>query len=322
MMSTDSSPPSGALHGDAALLNPDQARAVVGLVEGAPAVRRRYQFFVWTQTQMQALLPHQLLVCGAYQRQRRGLVLDAFHNIVLPAELLQALTDPAGPLLAALLQAWLNGRGQPVAVPLAGLAGDGGAAAPVAQHMLGTLRWTHLLVHASSRPQRLAEVETLFIVSATDLLDVHQRAHRCACLDVLLPHLHSTWQRTVATELELQAGRPPPAGAGGPGAPARAAVVDAPRERGAVTAREQQILQGMREGLSNQAIGALLGISPLTAKNHVQKILRKLQASNRAQAVALALARQLIDAAGTAPANMSTPPRVDRPADDGPPQPA
>jgi DNA-binding CsgD family transcriptional regulator len=89
-----------------------------------------------------------------------------------------------------------------------------------------------------------------------------------------------------------------------------------------VTAREQQILQGMREGLSNQAIGALLGISPLTAKNHVQKILRKLQASNRAQAVALALARQLIDAAGTAPANMSTPPRVDRPADDGPPQPA
>lgn len=309
MMSTESPPSPGALHGDAALLNPDQARAVVGLVEGAPAVRRRYQFFVWTQTQMQALLPHQLLVCGAYQRQRRGLVLDAFHNIVLPAELLQALTDPAGPLLSALLQAWLNGRGQPVAVPLAALVDAGGAAAPVAQHMLGTLRWTHLLVHASSRPQRLAEVETLFVVSATGLLDAAQRDHRCACLDVLLPHLHSTWQRTVATELDLQAGRPVSTAAGGPGAPVRAAVADAPRERGAVTAREQQILQGVREGLSNQAIGDLLGISPLTVKNHVQKILRKLQASNRAQAVALALGRQLIDASGSAQAATPPPPR-------------
>ena len=38
------------------------------------------------------------------------------------------------------------------------------------------------------------------------------REQRCACLDLLLPHLHSTWQRTVATELELQAGRPPPPG--------------------------------------------------------------------------------------------------------------
>jgi transcriptional regulator EpsA len=274
----------------------------VGLVEGAPAVRRRYQFFGWTQTQVQALLPHQLLVCGAYQRQRRGLVLDAFHNVVLPAELLQALTDPAGPLLTALLQAWLGGRGQPVAVPLAALAGADDAAAPMARHMLGTLRWTHLLVHACSRPQRLAEIETLFIVSASGLLDVQQRAHRCACLDVLLPHLHSTWLRTVATELELQAGRPAVAGSGAPGGAAGRGQVpagDAPRERGGVTAREQQILQGVREGLSNQAIGDLLGISPLTVKNHVQKILRKLQASNRAQAVALALGRQLIDTAGT-----------------------
>ena len=134
------------------------------------------------------------------------------------------------------------------------------------------------------------------MVCASQACRFWQRAHRCACLDVLLPHLHSTWLRTVATELELQAGRPHAADAGRPAAPPEG---DAPRERGAVTAREQQILQGVREGLSNQAIGELLGISPLTVKNHVQKILRKLQASNRAQAVALALGRQLIDAAGT-----------------------
>jgi DNA-binding CsgD family transcriptional regulator len=41
--------------------------------------------------------------------------------------------------------------------------------------------------------------------------------------------------------------------------------------------------------MSNQQIGVKLGISALTVKNHVQKILRKLGASNRAQAVAIAM---------------------------------
>ena len=50
----------------------------------------------------------------------------------------------------------------------------------------------------------------------------------------------------------------------------------------------------MREGKSNQQIGDQLGISVLTVKNHVQKILRKLGASNRAQAVAMAMTQNLL----------------------------
>ena len=285
------------LHRDAVLLSPEQAQAVVRLVEGAPAVRRRYQFFVWTQSQMQALLPHQLLVCGAYQRQRRGLVLDAFHNVVLPAELLQTLTDTTSPLLSALLQAWLDGRGRPRAVPLAALAG---AAAPAAQQLQSALGWSHLLLHATSRPQRLNEIETLFIVGGTGTWTAAQQAQRCACLELLLPHLHSTWQRTAATELELDSHGPTaavlPARLRDPAAPAT-------RQHDVVTPRERQILRWVREGLSNHEIAQVLDISPLTVKNHVQKILRKLNAGNRAQAVALALARHLIDASepGTAP---------------------
>ena len=90
--------------GDPLILDTAQAQAIVRLVESAPAVRRRYQFFVWTQSQMQALLPHQLLVCGAYQRQQRAVVMDIFHNIVLPPEVLQPLTGPDSPLVEALVQ--------------------------------------------------------------------------------------------------------------------------------------------------------------------------------------------------------------------------
>lgn len=67
--------------------------------------------------------------------------------------------------------------------------------------------------------------------------------------------------------------------------------------RGDVTERERQILRWVRDGKSNQQIADVLGIGPLTVKNHIQKILRKLGAGNRAQAVAQALARNLIDAA-------------------------
>lgn len=61
-----------------------------------------------------------------------------------------------------------------------------------------------------------------------------------------------------------------------------------------VTDRERQILAWMREGKSNPQIGELLSISPLTVKNHVQKILRKLNAANRAQAVAHAISMNLL----------------------------
>jgi DNA-binding NarL/FixJ family response regulator len=66
-----------------------------------------------------------------------------------------------------------------------------------------------------------------------------------------------------------------------------------PRRAGSlVTPREQQIVGGLRAGLSNEGIAIQLGISMFTVKNHVRKILRKLGANNRAQAVAIAMSRR------------------------------
>ncbi|HEU4328224.1 MAG TPA: response regulator transcription factor, partial [Roseiflexaceae bacterium] len=67
-----------------------------------------------------------------------------------------------------------------------------------------------------------------------------------------------------------------------------------------ITEREREILGWLREGKSNQQIAEQLGISALTVKNHVQKILRKLGAANRAQAVAQAMTLQLLDRAPAA----------------------
>ena len=53
-----------------------------------------------------------------------------------------------------------------------------------------------------------------------------------------------------------------------------------------LTAREDQVLREIRSGSTNREIAASLGISLSTVNRHVESILKKLSARNRAQAVA------------------------------------
>jgi DNA-binding CsgD family transcriptional regulator len=51
--------------------------------------------------------------------------------------------------------------------------------------------------------------------------------------------------------------------------------------------REREILHWIAFGKTNDEIGSILGLSVYTVKNNVQRIFRKLNVSNRAQAVAV-----------------------------------
>ena len=259
------------------MLNPLHVEAIVRAAESALDIRRRYQFFVWSQGNLQVLLPHQLAVCGGYQRNARELVFDVFNSVSLPEELLRALTQAHGPLMLQLQNRWLAARSKPLSIAVAAL--DGAALAPHRQ-ALASAGFTHLLAHGLSRPQRPSEIESFFVFAQLSSEVTQQQCHH---LELLLPHIHATWQRVQALEREIK-----------PGAETAAA---APRDAHAcgITARERQILSWLREGKSNQEIGEVLSISALTVKNHVQKILRKLNAANRAQAVARAMSLNLLD---------------------------
>ena len=81
-----------------------------------------------------------------------------------------------------------------------------------------------------------------------------------------------------------------------PGVRAHCSDAPGPGETPKVTLREQEILHWVSHGKSNYEIGTILDISPLTVKNHVQKILRKLNVVNRAQAVGKALDLRILRA--------------------------
>ncbi|UDF33338.1 UNVERIFIED_ORG: LuxR C-terminal-related transcriptional regulator [Shinella sp. XGS7] len=251
-----------------------QMEAIVRAAETALEVRRRYQFFVWSQSNLQVLLPHHLIVCGAYSRQHRELRYEVFNSLVLPGLVLEALVEGRGPLMQLMQGQWIDQRGKPLRLEVSSL--EGAALEPL-REALQQAGYQDLLVHGVARPQRPSELESFFILSSSGRAsDAAQRA----MLELLMPHLHATWLRVQTVEREF-------------GEPARSPSPRAVDPSG-ITERERQILGWLREGMNNQQIGEVLGISALTVKNHVRKILRKLHAANRAQAVARAMSMQLL----------------------------
>jgi DNA-binding NarL/FixJ family response regulator len=92
--------------------------------------------------------------------------------------------------------------------------------------------------------------------------------------------------RLIARVLRLPEGPPQ----GGP----------VPERLAALSERERQVLTLVARGLNNTEIAEALGLSPLTAKTHVSRIMGKLGARDRAQLVIAAYESGLVAPGGTA----------------------
>lgn len=88
----------------------------------------------------------------------------------------------------------------------------------------------------------------------------------------------------------------PPEAMSAPGSvPSAPSFHSSPAGRIQLTQRQMDVLQQMKNGLSNKEIARQLHMSPSTVKVHVAAILRELAASSRTQAVFLAKDRGLLD---------------------------
>jgi transcriptional regulator EpsA len=251
---------------------PEQSECLLRIIEAAPQVRRRHQFFMWSQGDLQRWVPRKVSVCGTYDREQRDVVFDIFNSIPVPPDVIEVLKDARSEIVGTALSAWKRIRQQSCRLDLQELVGGH----PVWETLVA-LGFRQLLVHGVTRPGRPDEVESFFLFAqpAGSYGD-----DAIAALDMLLPCVHLTYQRVCVIERQM--------------VPVRNSsihpVLTAPYQRATpITEREREILLWVRDGLSNQQISEKLGISALTVKNHVQKILRKLGAANRAQAVAKAM---------------------------------
>ena len=124
---------------------------------------------------------------------------------------------------------------------------------------------------------RLGREKSLFALVCDSTRDV---ADAPFMTQLIAPYLQLAVQRIRAGADEF-ASRPP--------------VTPIPASTLRLSARQIEILEGIRDGKSNAEIGAALYISPYTVKSHLQRTFRKLEVSTRTQAVAMALALKLLD---------------------------
>lgn len=258
---------------------PDQSEVLLRVIEAAPQVCRRHQFFVWTQGDFQRWLPHKISICGSYDRDQRDVVFDIFNSIPLPDAVVQGLRSIRSDVVQAGLIAWRKSRSQAAVLSLR----RDVLPQPLSLALL-ELGYDQIMVHGLTRPGRADELESFFMFAQprAEYGETTQQA-----LDMLLPCVHMAYQRVCVTERQMDSGRSMSFASSGQGLPRPTPI----------TEREREILLWVRDGLSNQQISEKLGISALTVKNHVQKILRKLGAANRAQAVAKAMTMNALGSA-------------------------
>jgi transcriptional regulator EpsA len=171
-------------------------------------------------------------------------------------------------VVAQLVTQWEEKRRRPLVMELSG----GPLAGSAMARELGRIGAASLVAHGT--PSAEGKLVSFFLFACRAGTAGPKQAY---LVELLVPSLHAAW---VRTQLSWSAA---PAGA-------------KPAVAGLLTTREVEILKWLYHGKSNIEIGLILSISPLTAKNHVQKILRKLNVMNRTQAVGKALALRILNA--------------------------
>jgi len=254
--------------GGARLLDAGALEALLLNIDASLRIHSRPQLFGWTQGLLQSLLPHELLLCAVREDRALNYQIDCFASPWMDSEKIRALFQQDVEMVAGLVRRWVEAEFHPVVWSLGGADALARGEFSAELHGVGA---DSLMVHGTY--DSLGKPVSLFVLGATagDL-----GGERGPLLELIGPFLHLAWMRSqLARPLEdIQA---------------------AARAPDLLTVREKEILRWIHLGKSNFEIGTILGISPLTVKNHVQKILRKLNVRNRTQAVGRALALRFLD---------------------------
>jgi transcriptional regulator EpsA len=238
----------------------DQER-LISIVNSSLRVLNEHQFFSWAQCQLQYLIPHEILMCAIWvgaDPQPKTYTFSStpdFKNEQF-SEMCYSDNELMVQMMARVRE---SGRGCIISQDVS--IGDFDEAWSA---MLSRYKLSNVAVHGLCGSD--GQMKSFFCFSkvtgklCTRLLYL---------LEVLLPILDATLGRVVARQ--------------------SVKVESNSNEIATLGAREIQIIHLIKVGKTNQVIADELFISPLTVKNHVQNILKKLQAKTRGHAVSRAI---------------------------------
>ena len=249
------------------LLDPLELEALMLNIDASLRVHARNQFFTWTQGLLQNLVKHEVLVCALRSAEPMSFHVDSFATSLPDLGRFSDMFRQDTSVVPHLIKTWEDNHFQPVIC-------ETGSGSPFAGSALADelTRIGANVVLAHGTYDVFGKLATFFAFACQSAPVGPRQTY---FVELVVPFLHLAWVRSQINRPSERASANP-AGAG------------------LLTSREQEILSWIHVGKSNIEIGAILEISPLTVKNHVQKILRKLNVQNRTQAVGKALALRIL----------------------------
>jgi transcriptional regulator EpsA len=232
-------------------------------------VDRRSQLCLWLQGDFQRFLPHEILMVVVGDLAAGRLKFELLSSV--PGEIdasaswkrwnLQSMSE-------MLFDRWQSNARRMLAFdgPWGHVSGADCSSAPDETRLLGPCAMAHGL-----RDERSGEDALYIALRSERPFDDQQRR----MFTLLMPNIDHACRRVVAFadgHVDLPH-------------VSRAALA-IPDDESGLSAREVEILGWVRAGKTNHEIGMILGISPFTVKNHLQRIFRKIDVINRTQAVA------------------------------------
>lgn len=237
---------------------------IIRTMQNSLSVKSHFQLLLWMQGDFQEVIPHETLVSLSGTIQSN----TYYYDIVSPTPNIRSLKIPHRRISAfrnSVHQHWSGCGGRVTSISI-GDDSDNPLDAAAFHESLRDMK--HMLIHAI--PDTRFKADHLYVLLRQEA--AFNSSER-KLFELMLPHIDAAVRKidglpVIEPEQET------------------APILINTLIKSGLTTREIEILEWVRNGKTNIEIGMILEISTFTVKNHLQRIFRKINASNRAQAVA------------------------------------
>lgn len=233
-------------------------------------VRSHFDMLIWLQGDMQKYLPHDILI-AAWGDFSSGHVQHDIISALSGVRSHAAQSEFLSPLMVSLFNRWAEFGKKPFSLN----AGDSGFSLDEfgLKSALGgaLLKMRSATIHGITDERGSHDCVYVVFSARKQFTDLERNA-----MAMVLPYIDTALRQVE--HLPHQSGV-------SSSAPANSAAETKLPEPDVLTEREAEILKWVALGKTNPEIGSILDISAFTVKNHMQRVFKKLDVSNRAQAV-------------------------------------